>query len=109
MQELTFEQVEVVSGGSKIEDMRRAQAAREADKQLNGNDGGGLDGCTLPSLGTVASGFGAGYGAGGSIGAATGYSASAALGAWTGLALAGAGMLGYSIGVGINHAIGACD
>ncbi len=45
MQELTFEQVDVVSGGSKIDDMARARAAREAAKELN--DSNGSNGSTV--------------------------------------------------------------
>lgn len=83
MQELTFDQVEAVSGGQA--------------------------GCSLPSLGTVAAGFGVGGGAGITAGAATGYSAIATAYGIIGTALAGSFMAGFAIGVGINHAIGACE
>ena len=41
MQELTFDQVEKVSGGSRIEEARRRQALREQEQRiLEGTDGG---------------------------------------------------------------------
>ncbi|MDR6983043.1 hypothetical protein J2X32_001677 [Rheinheimera pacifica] len=64
MQELTFEQVDVVSGGSKIEDGRRRQAEREArDHTLNSDVGGG--GGAVNNLGaqTVIIGIGTALGA----------------------------------------------
>lgn len=65
MQELTFEQVDVVSGGSKIEDGRRRQAEREArDNTLNSDVGGGGSGGAVNNLGaqTVIVGIGAALG-----------------------------------------------
>ncbi|MEQ3443863.1 MULTISPECIES: hypothetical protein [unclassified Pseudoalteromonas] len=76
-------------------------------KEVNGAFS--LDGCSLPSFGDIAIGYGVGGGTGMTIGAATGYSSAAAAGGFIGTALAGSLMGGYFIGVGINHLFGQCE
>lgn len=82
LQELTIAELEVVSGGQF--------------------------GCSLPSLSGAAAGFGVGLGLGVTAGAATGKSAMAAAGGYIGTALVGSALIGYSIGVAINRALGQC-
>ena len=53
-----------------------------------------FDGCSLPSFGDIAIGYGVGAGTGMTIGAATGYSSYAAAGGYIGTALAGSFMVG---------------
>jgi bacteriocin-like protein len=77
-------------------------------QEVNGGDFK-IDGCSLPSFGEAASIYGVGGGIGMTLGAATGYSALAAIGGYIGVALAGSFMAGFSIGVGLNHLVGACD
>ncbi len=83
MRELTFSEVESVSGG--------------------------LDGCTVPSLGDV----GGAAGGAGAIGTAGGaMSGSSAIATGWGIIAAAvtvAFLGGYTIGVGINHVTGQCD
>lgn len=85
-------------------------------KNLNVNEiqqvsGGAFsfDGCSLPSFGDIAIGYGVGGGTGMTIGAATGFSSAAAAGGFIGTALAGSFMGGYSLGVGINHLFRQCE
>ena len=126
MQELTFEQVEEVSGGftgltapweRTIHADGGGSAGGSGGSNVSGGGGssagsgaGGTSfGCSMPSVGEVASVFGVGYGAGATVGAASGYSATAAAYGYIGIAVVGAAMAGYSVGVGINNALGVCD
>jgi hypothetical protein len=70
---------------------------------------GGQFSCSLSSMRGAAASFGVGGGVVATAGATTDKSAAAAAGGFLGTALVGAALIGYSIGVGINHAIGQCD
>lgn len=104
MQELAFEQVEIVVGGEGNEGESSDSVNTDTTKVKQD-----AAGCSIPSLGEAASAYGVGFGTGVTVGAATGYSVTATAVGYIGIALVGSAMAGYSLGVGINHMIGACD